>query len=407
MFYFIKIYLNLIGIAATILRGGRTAHSTLKLPLDLENIDNPVCNITPQSDKGQLLFKSSIIIWDEAPMIHKNGIEALNRTLQDIMNNKKLFGGKIIVLSGDFRQILPVVTRGTKENEIFSCIKYSQLWKSFKIMKLTINMRHHLHINTNNTNFPQELLKIGAGAVQTDENDNILLSETICKVTNSYESLKTFVYSDFQNNYKNVEWISNRCLLATTNDAVRTINNDMIEQIPDQSVTYKSIDSVVDSNETTVYPVEFLNTLNNLGLADHELILKIGAAIIVIRNINPPKLCNGTKLIITGLKKNLIKCLIITGCAKGETVFIPRIHMISTKLPFIFKRTQFPVKLAYALTINKCQGQTYETVGISLIDQCFAHGQLYVALSRAGSEQNIIVLSNENKAKNIVYKEVI
>lgn len=80
--------------------------------------ENTTCDISPNSDTGKSLEECSIIIWDEAPMMHKNGFEALNRTLQDIKKNTTVMGGVLLILAGDFRQILPIVKDGTKYDEM-------------------------------------------------------------------------------------------------------------------------------------------------------------------------------------------------------------------------------------------------------------------------------------------------
>lgn len=100
------------------LRNGKTAHRTFNLPLNLHELDNPTCDIAPNSDIGKLLQKCSIIIWDEAPMMHKNGFEALNKSLQGVKKNKLLMGGILVVLAGDFRKILPIVKGGTRYDEM-------------------------------------------------------------------------------------------------------------------------------------------------------------------------------------------------------------------------------------------------------------------------------------------------
>lgn len=100
------------------MKNGKTAHRTFNLPLNLHDLSHPTCNISPNSDTGELLKKSDLIIWDEAPMMHKNGFHALNSTLQDIRGNKLIMGGILLILAGDFRQILPIVKGGTKYDEI-------------------------------------------------------------------------------------------------------------------------------------------------------------------------------------------------------------------------------------------------------------------------------------------------
>lgn len=124
------------GIAATLLDGGRTAHSALKLPLNVQIIETPTCNISKTSGTAKLLRVCSLIVWDECTMAHKKNVEALERTLKDIRANSELFGGALILLSGDFRQTLPVIPRSTPADEINACLKCSYLWRSVDILKL-------------------------------------------------------------------------------------------------------------------------------------------------------------------------------------------------------------------------------------------------------------------------------
>lgn len=102
---------------------------------------------------------------------------------------------------------------------------------------------------------------------------------------------------------------------------------------------------------------------------------------------------------------------IISGINIGKKVLLSRIDLIpsDTVLPFSFKRRQFPIRLAFCMTINKAQGQTLDHVGIYLSDPVFSHGQLYVALSRAKSFDNIKVQIKPKgcRTTNIVWKEVL
>ena len=100
---------------------------------------------------------------------------------------------------------------------------------------------------------------------------------------------------------------------------------------------------------------------------------------------------------------NLIQCEIATGFSKGELVLLPRISLRapeSSGYPFQFQRMQFPIKLCFAMTINKSQGQTLQEVGIYIRQPCFSHGQLYVAFSRARKASKIWVL-DENSQKDL------
>ena len=127
----------------------------------------------------------------------------------------------------------------------------------------------------------------------------------------------------------------------------------------------------------------------------------------MLRNLNQPKLCNGTRLIITKLKSNVIHASILNGKFKDEEVLIPRIPMIPTDMPFEFKRIQFPICVAFAMTINKSQGQSFSVCGLNLENPCFSHGQLYMACSRVGKPSALFVLAENNKTKNVVYQKVL
>ncbi|KAL5581528.1 hypothetical protein UlMin_013970 [Ulmus minor] len=113
------------GVVAAIMPGGRTTHSRFKLPLDIEG--KATCSVSKQSGLAKLLRTTKLIIWDEAPMINKRAIEAVDIMLQDINDCNLPFGGKVIIFSGDFRQVLPVVPRATKEEVINASLVMSYL----------------------------------------------------------------------------------------------------------------------------------------------------------------------------------------------------------------------------------------------------------------------------------------
>ncbi len=126
------------------------------------------------------------------------------------------------------------------------------------------------------------------------------------------------------------------------------------------------------------------------------------------RNLHPPNMCNGTKLKIIKLQQYYLEAIIISGCGRGEIVYIPRIPLIPTDSEISFKRLQFPIKLCFSMTINKAQRQTLKTAGICLKKPCFSHGQLYVAMSSVTSPQQLYVFTNlQNKTINVVYQEAL
>ncbi|XP_026811251.1 uncharacterized protein LOC113552598 [Rhopalosiphum maidis] len=149
--------------------------------------------------------------------------------------------------------------------------------------------------------------------------------------------------------------------------------------------------------------MEFLNSLEISDLPSHILTLKIGAPIMLLRNINPPQLCNGTRLFVKALNNNMIEATILTGCGKGEDVYLPRIPIKPSDRPYNFERLQFLVKLAFAFTINKFQGQSLKITGLLFNTPCFDHGQLYVAYLRGGDPKNLYIYCENGKTMNIVY----
>lgn len=345
-------------------------------------------------------------------MANKNSLEALNHTLMDLKENDKLMGGTLILLAGDFRQILPVLARSTPCDEINACLKSSYLWKHVTQLSLTMNMRIQLENDESLKIFAGQLLMIGAGKIDCTEQHGsyfkeIFFPDNFCKLVVSIEELISMVFPKFLNNYKNAEWLINRAILAPRNEDVNKINDQIQQLIPGAPKKYTSIDSVVDGNQVLQYPIEFLNSLEPPGMPPHILSLKIGAIVMVLRNLNPPKLCNGTRLIIKNLSDNILECTIINGKFKGEDVFIPRIPMITSDLSIEFKRLQFPIRLAFAITINKAQGQSLKTVGINLEKPCFSHGQLYVACSRVGNPKNLVIYNPNISTKNVVYPIVL
>jgi ATP-dependent DNA helicase PIF1 len=152
-----------------------------------------------------------------------------------------------------------------------------------------------------------------------------------------------------------------RLILAAKNEDVREIMNPILAMLSGVVTVKKSIDIVVDADEVVSFPPEFLNSLDSAGLPPHRLLLKVGPPIILLWNLDPPKLCNGTRLCVKKMLGNVIEATILTGKGEGETVFIPRIPLIPSDLPFHFKRFQFPMRLAFAITITKSQGSLLST----------------------------------------------
>ena len=314
----------------------------------------------------------------------------------------------VVLLSGDFRQTLPVISKGTSVDEINSCLKTSYLWKSIKILSLKTNMRVRLEKNTGAEAFSSLLLKIGNGEIKSDPDNQIKIPKGINIVTNE-ETLIKSVFPNILENINNSDWLCERAILASTNDMVDNMNYKIISALPGEKFLSTSVDKVVDADCSVNFPTEFLNSLKLSGMPPHLLYLKPGVPIMLMRNLQAPKLCNGTRLKVISFTRNVITASVLTGPAKGKEVMIPRIPMVPTDSPVQFRRLQFPVKLAFVMSINKAQGQTIKIVGGDLRNPCFSHGQFYVLCSRVSEIKNLYFLLPDvnEKTKNIVYKQIL
>ncbi len=191
--------------------------------------------------------------------------------------------------------------------------------------------------------------------------------------------------------------------------------------LPGDPAIYYSIDSPFDDmnpNSLNIFPIELLNQLNYSGLPNHQLYLKENACVMLLRNLDATHgLCNGTRLIIKTFKAHVIEAEIISGKNVGTRVFLPRIVLSPTEEErnIQFRRKQFPIKLAFALTINKTQGQTIKKVGLFVDNPLFSHGHLYTAMSRVSSMNNLKIMLEPKKLNNelgffinnVVYKEIL
>lgn len=274
----------------------------------------------------------------------------------------------------------------------------------------------------NSHTFAQWLLDIGHGRPThaEDTSTSITVPQGMC--CNTEHDLITSVYGLMTNllQVPPPEFFRDKAILAARNKDIRSLNSTILACLPGEERIYFSADSYsIESpsqQQNPDIPVEFLHTLNASGLPVAELHLKQGCPIIILRNIDTKRgLCNGTRATITHMTNRVLDICLLTGDHAGETALIPRISLSPslTGLDFAIKlsRRQFPIQLAFALTINKAQGQSLNHIGIDLRKPVFAHGQLYVAFSHATSSHHINVLlpnsTNQKKTSNVVYREVL
>jgi ATP-dependent DNA helicase PIF1 len=427
------------GIAALLLDGGRTAHSRFKIPVADLN-DSSRCNLSRGTPMARLIQEAAVIVWDEAPMMHKHAFMAVNRTLQDLMEEvdpafgEMLFGGKVIVLGGDFRQILHVVVKGSPADIMRASLNKSNMWPRIRQFKLRVNMRvHRLRAEGRDAaaqeSWAEYLLRIGEGTEQTYPDigqDMIKLDPAMCCPTEDVVDLINIVYGALPaivDATARREYLINRAILTCRNVDVDAINEKVMVTFKDPNLgdgatdekEYLSADSVVDAEHDEMYPVEFLNTLLMSGLPPHKLWLKVGCPIMLLRNLSNG-LANGTRLIVKRLMATVIDAEVATGPTAGQRVFIPRLSLSPSNneaLPFTLQRRQFPIRPAFAMTINKSQGQTMKMVGVYLPTPVFSHGHLYVAESRVGFKEGVKIVvvggrhTDDEGVENVYTRNVV
>lgn len=359
------VILGYTGITALKARG-KTIHSFFKFPPRL--IDNKDIKILRDQ---QLVKELDTILIDEASLVRADLLDAINKSLKKNRKSKDPFGGVQIILIGDLFQLPPIV--GAAERQFFEKMYKGPYFFNSKIFKKA-------EIKT------YELTKIFR---QSDEKFiNLLNKIRISKIED--DDLKLINARVQDDNFKVPKGV---ILLSPKNSKVDHENNKNLQLIDSPQFEFKA--EIKGTFYEKEYPVEA------------NLRLKVGAQVMLVKNDNstPQKWVNGTIAIISKLDKNRISIDI-----DGE------IHQVGTESWEKFEYrlsgkkivsssigtfTQYPIKLAWAATIHKCQGQTFKNVCVDMDEGAFTHGQTYVALSRATELDGIFLI------KKITYRDLI
>jgi hypothetical protein len=377
------------GIAATLLRDGKTFHQAFCVPLAQPS--SVVFPIRANSSIARRIRKIDVVVVDEAPMMQLWHIEGLDRTLRDLCREPSLpFGGKVVLLAGDWRQCLPVVqhARGDRAIIIENCILRASQWRHFLVSHLETNHR------CDDTEFAALALAVGNGL------PHALRPEWRVSST---DNLINQVFSDGMLETKG------RAILCSRNPEANQINNICASRIQGDAVVLLSSDTMgPDENGGQGYnlPVEYLNSLEVTGLPPHKLSLKRGMPLMLMRTISHRlKRMNGTRVtLVDFVGSDPVMALKVRHEVTGEEFFLPRFDLTPADglCTFQWRRRQFPVMVCYAITCNKAQGQGLTHVGIDISgNPFFSHGQAYVA------SKNPANLYITGKWDPIVWEEVL
>ncbi len=356
------------GIAAVNV-GGQTVHSFFRFPIDpLLPEDKKVKPFNPNFSEAKIIKAVDTIIIDEVSMVRSDVIEAIDYSLRKNMRTPKLpFGGKQMLFIGDIFQLPPIVDSDNMvEKELFETIYISKYFfdafayerlspKSFAFQKV------HRQVNIE---FIRLLNKVRNYAISPEEIE--LLNQR-------YQPHLSSNSEDFS------------IMLTSTNYIAKKENDRKLKKVPNGSFFYQA--EIEGDFRKDKFPTEL------------NLELRRGAQVMLIKNDsfdNGRRWVNGTLAKIEFISEDIIEVRLKDGTIytiekeiweNRKYSWDKEEEKITTEVIGTFK--QFPLKLAWAITIHKSQGLTFENLIIDLGRGAFASGQLYTALSRCKSFEGI------------------
>ncbi|KAK6921461.1 DNA helicase Pif1-like, partial [Dillenia turbinata] len=252
------------------------------LTFPIEILENSICEIKHNTNLTELMYEASLIIWDEALTMQKYAFQALDKTLRDIIEYKHPERSYL----WDFYQLF-LLTKSMIVNELNSNAQVDQRKNHFNKWLSDIGDGKIEAINREGANFPT-WIKIP---------DNFLIKQWSSLI----ETIVQVTYPHFRSKQYNEEYLKERAILAPLNKDVEQVNDFMFDILSDSARTYKSSDVICKSLEQEgIYLIEFLNSLTFPGFPRHELNLKEGMPMMLLKYVNPfLGMCNGTSFIIT------------------------------------------------------------------------------------------------------------
>ena len=396
-------------IAALLLPGGRMAHSSLKIPLHIDEASTS--SISKHSQLACSLAAVDLLIWDECSMQNRFAFEAVDCTLWDICENDSLFGGITTILGGNFLQTLPVMPRGSKSDILDTTLLSSPLWSFIAPHFLRLERNMCVRSDPVKQGYARWLWQLTRGDLN-DKDDNIIIPSDLICPGNSLAALIDSTYPAIMHPHLS-DYFWERCILTPCNWEANEINELLLDRFPGEVHDLWAVNEAhnldTGMESQSPYTPEVLHGTNPPGFPLTHLKLKIGCPVIVLRNLHSDEgICNGSRGIVTCITWTVVEVRLLG----GDSCLIPWVKLISIDehLPFHLHQHQFPLALSFAVMINKSQGQSFSTIGIDLHVPAFTHGQIYVAFSRGWSRKMVKCVLNESSVlhtKNVVFKETI
>lgn len=399
-------------LAASLYKGARTIHSFFYGALDDldEGFQNPQ-NLTSKDlnpFSGRIRALRMIII-DEISMVRSDLFEMMNQVCQKALNSSNPFGGLPIVLVGDMFQLPPIVS----DDEVLKYLKkeYGGIYffNSHVIQKEIQNIK---------------LFELTKSFRQANDPSFVTILDAFRQPMNTSQKVEVMnlINNRVTNNLPN-----DAIYIASSNEEVRQVNTKKLTELPGQPTTIFAEYSIqkkdrtghIELNHNQLPSSEDIFEIVVPSAYDSKLTFKKGARIMFTKN-SKPRYINGDFgtiedyngqffTIKTDRTHESVKCPDPLDRYKDGQIYERRYemeydsikHRLVRKTPYIQRTKQYPIKLAYAFTIHKAQGQTYERVILDLNSHIFAPGQLYVALSRAKSLEGLFL------TKPVTYSDII
>lgn len=400
-------------LAASLYLGARTIHSFFYGALDDldEKYQNPKNLTDAKTVPFSVILKSiRLLIIDEISMVRADLFEMMNCICQKALGNNKPFGGITIVLVGDMFQLPPIVS----DDAVMEYLK--QEYGGIYFFNSHIAQKELQNI---------KLFELTKSYRQANDPFFINILDAFRQPLSPQQKVE--IINTLNNRVTNV-LPTNAIYVASSNEEVRKVNTNKLSELPgpittidaEYTIQRKSGKGYITLKHGDLPSNEDICDIELPSAYDSQLRFKRGARVVLCKNCKYWGYVNGDFGIIEDFNGDYFTIKLENGSStiqcpnpndryksnqmneyRYEMVYDPIKHRLVRKKPFVQKTKQFPIKLAYAFTIHKAQGQTYEKVIIDLNSHIFAPGQLYVALSRAKSLQGLYL------TKPITYSDII
>lgn len=389
------------GIAAQLLPNGTTCHYCFGLPFDLYG--EASSSLKKESIRGQALGEADLILIDEVSMLDQQQLSVISKVLCTMGAEPVAlcvpFGRKVILLGGDFAQLAPFCMGECADNNMLRSPLYSTLWGTVRGYTLSKNMRA-----IDDIKYSEYIGAMGRGELPgcVDDRDTVRVPGAVLlgDLEESGEDLFSFFMRTVFENDLNTH-ARKRVILTPRNCDVDELNDQFVRAAAKASeVDIMEAIAVHKPGANCKETQETMAATRASGLPPAVLRLCPGALVAITRNLCVPQgLVNGARLQVISCTQEFVHATMLEGRFAGTDHFIFRVanmHGKPERFDF-FNRVQFPLCLSYSMTVNKAQGRTIERLGIYMAITAFAHGMLYVALSRARKQQDVVMVLDEKQ----------